>query len=188
MAAWPFAKQRLRARWSPRCFLAAWLPWFGEVCCDYFRRQHYSGSAGKTRYREKLRDSEQQLSARAKAKAKAKGKPSAAAAKKTRGRIADGTRIYPDLVEAGALSAEEALVFLPEGSTCGKDPRENRWRLCLGAAKVTRVWATRGEFPAFRVAAKELWRRHNLATGEECPWDWILDDAGGADDLLGFEF
>lgn len=110
-------------------------------------------------------------------KAKAACKPATAAAKKAaKTKVSEGTRLYPKAVKAAPLSEEQALTFLLEGAPVLKSRLDNRWRLSLGAQRISRCWTLHGELKAFAICAHFLWSVHHRSGGEKCPFLWIAEE------------
>lgn len=95
-------------------------------------------------------------------KAKAACKPATVAAKKAaKTKVSEGTRLYPNAVKAASLSEEQALTFLLEGASVLKSRLDNRWRLSLGAQRISRCWTLHGELKAFAICSHFLWSVHH---------------------------
>lgn len=114
--------------------------------------------------------------------AKQNSKPMSAVAKKTwQGKVSEGTRLYPKVVEASALSREVAQGYLPPGTRVHKSWLGNRWKLTLGGRTRSRCWSFHGELNAFAKCAKLVWEQYAASGGEQCPFDWIVRDGDGSD-------
>ena len=116
-------------------------------------------------------------------KARGKTKTTTAAAKKAlRGKVSEGTRLYPKVEASGALSRHEALTFLPPGSTVHKSKLDNRWRAAWSKWSRSRCWTFYGEVEAFAKCARYLWEMYEKTGGEACPFAWILKQSGESDE------
>ena len=91
----------------------------------------------------------------------------------TKGKVSEGTRLYPMLKQAGKLTEADALSLLPPGSSVTKTNLDNRWKVVWRAFHRSRSWTLYGEVEAFMLCAKYIWTEYSKATTHACPFPFV---------------